>query len=277
MSEPEETKPKQKRTRATKPHTLLIPHYNDTYQDGPTQKGLYKYEICIDECARGTLCYSTCIGAVVLSRDLSNFCMDEIKDSKKFTSKAKLKQVAEYILSQTGKCIVAHSIVEIDAQEIDRINILQAVFKGMHACIHSILGELEALELSQGRDWNPFRDVLILVDGDKFKPYYLYNEETESIQELTNITVEQGDSKYVGIACASIIAKNRHDDLIWELCKQYPELDIRYDLSNNVGYGTKKHLDGIREHGISQFHRRTFGICKTAPLNRVSSANAEDV
>ena len=147
----------------------------------------------------------------------------------------------------------------------------------MHACIHSILGELEALELSQGRDWNPFRDVLILVDGDKFKPYYLYNEETESIQELTNITVEQGDSKYVGIACASIIAKNRHDDLIWELCKQYPELDIRYDLSNNVGYGTKKHLDGIREHGISQFHRRTFGICKTAPLNRVSSANAEDV
>jgi len=245
--------------RVSKPVSLLIPHYSDTY----------KYEICIDECARGTLCYSTCIAAVVLSRDLTNFCMTDIKDSKKFTSKPKLKQVAEYIMSQSHQSVIAYHITEIDAAEIDRINILQAVFKGMHECVHSVLGELYALEESFGRRLDPFRDVLIVVDGDKFKPYCLFNETTESIEELPNITVEQGDSKYVGIAAASIIAKNKHDDLIWELCKQYPELDTRYDLSKNVGYGTKKHLDGIREHGISQFHRRTFGICKTSPINPV--------
>lgn len=249
--------------RTSKPHTLLIPHYSDQY----------KYEICIDECARGTLCYSTCIGAVVLSRDLSEFCMDEIKDSKKFTSKPKLKKVAEYIMSHDS--VVAYHITEIDAEEIDRINILQAVFKGMHHCIHAILGELSAHEESCGNTLDPFKDVLIVVDGDKFKPYCLYNETDECMQELPSITIEQGDSKYVGIACAAIIAKNRHDDVIWELCKQYPELDTRYDLSKNVGYGTKKHLEGIQQHGISQFHRRTFGICKTSLLNPVSATTPD--
>lgn len=244
--------------RTAKPVSLLIPHYSDQY----------KYEICIDECARGTLCYSTCIGAVVLSRDLNNFCMDDIKDSKKFTSKDKLKTVAEYIMSHR-EAVIAYHITEIDAEEIDRINILQAVFKGMHDCVHAILGELTALEESMGNTLDPFRDVLIVVDGDKFKPYCLFNETTECIQELPNITIEQGDSKYVGIAAASIIAKNRHDDLIWELCRQYPELDTRYDLSKNVGYGTKKHLEGIKAHGMSQFHRRTFGICKESILNPV--------
>jgi ribonuclease HII len=241
----------------------LIPHYSDQY----------KYEICIDECARGTLCYSTCIGAIVLSRDLIDFCMDDIKDSKKFSSKTKLKQVAEYITNHS--CILSHNICTIDAVEIDRINILQAVFKGMHECIHVILQELDTIEKSQCRKLNVFEDVLIIVDGDKFKPYCMYDKNSESMREIPHITIEQGDSKYVGVACASIIAKNHHDDLIWELCKQYPELDTRYDLSKNVGYGTKKHLDGIKTHGISQWHRRTFGICKISPLNPVSKHDTE--
>jgi len=197
--------------------------------------------------------------------------MDDIKDSKKFTSKDKLKKVAEYIMSQQREAVIAYHITEIDADEIDRINILQAVFKGMHECVHAILGELIALEESKGLTLDPFRDVLIVVDGDKFKPYCMFNETTECIQELPNITIEQGDSKYVGIAAASIIAKNRHDDLIWKLCEEYPELDTRYDLSKNVGYGTKKHLEGIKAHGISQFHRRTFGICKESELNPVQA------
>jgi len=241
----------------------LIPHYGDKY----------KYEICIDECARGTLCYSTCIGAVVLSRDLTEFCMDNIKDSKKFSSKAKLKQVAEYILQ--NECVIAKHICVIDAEEIDKINILQAVFKGMHECVHAILKQLEENERIRGRTLNPFQDVLIIVDGDKFKPFCMFDEYTESIQEIPHITIEQGDSLYVGIAAASIISKNHHDDLIWELCKEYPELDTRYDLSKNVGYGTKKHLEGIRTHGISQWHRKSFGICKTSPLNPVSKHESE--
>ena len=77
------------------------------------------------------------------------------------------------------------------------------------------------------------------------------------------------DNTYSFIAAASILAKYEHDKYILELCEQYPELENRYGLKTNVGYGTKKHLDGIREHGISQWHRRSYGCCKTAPINQL--------
>lgn len=251
----------------------LIPHYSDQY----------KYEICIDECARGTLIYSTCIGAVVLDRDITKFnhrqsdetnttalpvSTSDIKDSKKFSSKKRLKEVAEHILNSNG--VIAHHIATIEASEIDRINILQAVFKGMHECIYAILEQLRIIEELHGRTLNPFEDVLILVDGDKFNPYCIYDATTETMREIPSMTIEQGDAKYMGIASAAIIAKNHHDGLIWTLCREYPELDARYNLSKNVGYATKDHLDGIRQYGITQFHRRTFGICKTSPLSPVS-------
>jgi len=58
-----------------------------------------------------------------------------------------------------------------------------------------------------------------------------------------------------------------HDTYIEEMCATYPALIERYSLDTNVGYGTKKHLDGIREHGITQWHRRTYGQCRDAKLN----------
>ena len=65
----------------------------------------------------------------------------------------------------------------------------------------------------------------------------------------------------MSIAAASILAKTHHDEYNLQLVKDNPELE-KYDIGNNMGYGTVKHLDAIREHGITKFHRRTFGICK---------------
>ncbi len=71
-----------------------------------------------------------------------------------------------------------------------------------------------------------------------------------------------GDNKYSSIAAASIIAKVEHDRHIEEMCNKYPNLDTFYDLKKNKGYGTKKHMEGIEKHGISAWHRKTFGICR---------------
>ena len=73
--------------------------------------------------------------------------------------------------------------------------------------------------------------------------------------------IPKGDNKYVAIAAASILAKVEHDKHIEHLCNEHPDL-IKYDLLNNMGYGTKKHMEAINKYGISKFHRKSFGICK---------------
>ena len=90
----------------------------------------------------------------------------------------------------------------------------------------------------------------ILVDGNYFKKY----------KNIEHTCVIKGDSKYCSIATASILAKVSHDRYITELCDTYPELQEKYDLLNNMGYPTKKHIEGIKKHGISKFHRKSYGI-----------------
>ena len=78
---------------------------------------------------------------------------------------------------------------------------------------------------------------------------------------LENIkSIVKGDSHYYSIAAASILAKEFHDDYIKELCNLYPELNERYDLLNNMGYGTRKHIEGIKKYGLSEFHRKSFKL-----------------
>ena len=67
---------------------------------------------------------------------------------------------------------------------------------------------------------------------------------------------------YTSIAAASILAKVTRDEYITNLCEQYPDLEERYGIASNKGYGAKRHMDGILEHGITQWHRKTYGICK---------------
>jgi ribonuclease HII len=216
------------------------------------------YEIAIDECGRGPLFGRVYVGCVVLPKDPALFDGKDIKDSKKFSSKKKLHAVADYIKSHA----LAWHVSWVDEKVIDEINILQANMRAMHDGIGAILDKLP-LNTS-------LSDCLAVVDGNYFTPFRRYDDIRESIVEMPSVTIEQGDAKHMGIAAASILAKAARDDYILELCEQYPDLVTRYSLDTNMGYGTKAHLDGIRTHGISQWHRQTFGdLCKNSVVNPV--------
>jgi ribonuclease HII len=220
------------------------------------------FELCIDEAGRGCLFGRVYVACVVLPKDPELFDGKNIKDSKKFSSKKKLNEVAEYIKQNALAWHIAH----IDASVIDEINILKAVMQGMHECIRNISEQLE----QKFPNIFSINKTMAVIDGNYFTPYRAFDKSDETIHEMPFITIEQGDAKYMGIAAASILAKTGRDEYVLELCKKHPTLTDRYGMDTNMGYGTKKHLDGIREHGITQWHRRTFGdACKNAPLSNI--------
>jgi ribonuclease HII len=187
-----------------------------------------------------------------------------MKDSKKFSSKKKICEQAEYIKAH---CI-AWSVQYIEPDVIDDINIRQAVFRGMHSCIRDIIQKISQMGFQ--RNLRHPNEYMLLVDGNDFKPFTVYDDISEEIRAFPHETIEGGDNKYTSIAAASILAKVSHDEYIAELCQQYPVLTERYNLDKNVGYGTKAHMEGIQEYGITQWHRKTFGqICKNARMNHL--------
>jgi len=215
------------------------------------------YEICIDEAGRGCAFGRVYIASVILPKDLQNFDGTNIKDSKKFTSKQKLKSVAEYIKEN----VLDYSISYIESEIIDEINILQAVMKGMKLCINKNIEKIR-------NDENIInKQVELIIDGNYFKPpYTYYNEDINSIVEIPHVTIEKGDGKYMGIAAASILAKDARDTYILELCEKYPKLSEKYTLEKNMGYCTKKHIEGIEDNGITQWHRKSYSCCKNKEI-----------
>ena len=171
-----------------------------------------------------------------------------MKDSKLFHSKKKIAEVAEYIKQNA----IAWSITFEDEKVIDEINILQATQKSMHK---SILNAIQINYLNHMKK----HDYHLLVDGNYFKPLTM---NSLYVNNCNTTCIEQGDNKFTAIAAASILAKVERDKYIEELCKEHPELVEKYGIDTNKGYGSKKHLDGIKQNGITIWHRRTFGICK---------------
>lgn len=226
------------------------------------------YEIGVDEAGRGPLFGRLYVAAVIVpkieigpanihvkksGKSALPISWTDIKDSKKIKSKEKMARCAEFI----EKNAVAYSVQFIEHERIDEINIRQAVFEGMHNCIREVVNKLNTLSEN-----TLTKDIFLLVDGNDFKPFRTYVTETEEIVTLPYTTVEGGDNKYLAIAAASILAKHSRDTYILELCQQNPLLDEMYGLSKNMGYGTKLHLEGIVKYGITQWHRKTYGICK---------------
>ena len=82
------------------------------------------------------------------------------------------------------------------------------------------------------------------------------------IANISHTCITGGDNKYTSIAAASILAKTERDLYIETLCEENPILNERYNIVKNKGYGTKEHIDGINTYGISDFHRKSFGICR---------------
>tara|TARA_B100000513_G_scaffold49892_1_gene18941 strand:- start:211 stop:915 length:705 start_codon:yes stop_codon:yes gene_type:complete len=223
----------------------------------------YKYQICLDEVGRGCLFGDVYIACVILPKDPALFDGTNIKDSKKFTSKKKLKAVAEYIKEHA----LYWHIAALDSNIIDNTNILKAVMKGMHICID------ETFNTINKTDPTNIKDCMAIVDGNYFTPYIKYHEIKDTFEEMPHVTIEKGDAKIMGIAAASILAKDARDSYVESLCEKYPVLNERYSLQTNVGYATKAHLEGIKTHGITEWHRKTYGICKTAQIKPILETN----
>jgi len=205
-----------------------------------------KYEICIDEVGRGCLFGRTYVAAVVLPKD-GSFDGTRIKDSKKFSSKKKIKTVSESIKQN---CLYYH-VAYVENDVVDKINILQAVMQGMHECISTLIHKINDVSGTKN-------DFLAIIDGNYFRPYTYFDDKTNCIVELPHITVEKGDATYMGIAAASILAKVARDEYVGALCDKYPLLKEHYQLHTNMGYGTKAHLEGIQNHGVTNLHRLSF-------------------
>jgi len=201
----------------------------------------YKVEVGIDEAGRGCLFGPVCVASVIwVNEDPIDGTVDKnynIIDSKKCSVKKK-NILKDYIKEN---CI-GYSIELLDNEYIDKHNILESTLNCMHNC-------LDKITINHNID-------TILVDGNHFNIY-----EDKNGKMISYICVIDGDNKYKSIAAASILAKTFRDEYITKLVEDNPELKI-YDIHNNKGYGTKKHMEAIKKYGITKWHRKTFGICK---------------
>ena len=174
------------------------------------------------EAGRGCLCGPVSCAAVILPPD---FECPELNDSKQLSEK-KRAALRPYIEEHA----LAWAVVMVEAEEIDRINILQASITGMHRA-------LDALTV---------RPEHILVDGNRFRKY----------NDIPHTTVVKGDATYMSIAAASILAKTHRDELMERLAEEYPE----YGWAVNKGYPTKAHRAAIAQYGPTPHHRLTFRL-----------------
>jgi len=244
---------KQTKTRQQIKTKVLQPLLKKCYNEDT-----HVFEIGVDEVGRGPLFGRVYTAAVILPKDDSFDC-SMVKDSKKFHSKKKIEEAAKYIKEHA----LAWYISFEDEKTIDEINILQATQSSMHNSILEVRKQYnkiikEAATSIEGKDYSYF----LLIDGNYFKPITYLNKNNNKIETFPYTTIEGGDNKYSSIAAASILAKVERDRYIDELCIENPTLAEYYGIDSNKGYGAKRHLDGIKEHGITIWHRRSFGICK---------------
>ncbi len=177
-------------------------------------------EVGCDEAGRGPLAGPVFAAAVIWPK---NLIVPEINDSKLLNenTRNKLKVFIE-------ENAIAFAVKKIDVEEIEKINILRASIKAMHKSLDEIS--------------IPF--TRILVDGNKFENY----------KSIKHHTIIKGDSLYLSIAAASILAKTYRDKFMINLHKKYPV----YNWKNNKGYGTAEHINSILENGLTEHHRKSF-------------------
>lgn len=175
-----------------------------------------------DEAGRGCLAGSVYAAAVILPPGYDN---PDLNDSKKLTAARR-----NVLRRQIERDALAWAVGIVTPEEIDSINILRASFLAMHRALDQLA----------------VRPQAVIVDGNRFVPY----------QNLPYATIVKGDGKYQAIAAASILAKTYRDDYMDALAEEYPF----YDWKSNKGYPTKAHREGIRQHGISPYHRKSYNL-----------------
>lgn len=195
------------------------------FEDATGLKGNFSkftYECGCDEAGRGCLAGPVVAAAVILPL---NFECPLLNDSKQLTEHERdtLRPIIE-------KEALAWAVAEVDNNEIDQINILNASILAMHRAIDKL----------------SFRPEFIIVDGNKFKPY----------ADIHHQTIVKGDSKYLSIAAASVLAKTHRDEIMQRLNSEFPG----YDWDNNKAYPTPKHRAAIRKLGTTPYHRMSYDM-----------------
>ena len=179
-----------------------------------------RIEAGCDEAGRGPLAGPVYAAAVILPEGFSHPLLN---DSKQMTRKA--RETLRPIIEREA---VAWAVVAVEAEEIDRINILNASITGMQRAVRAL----------------KTRPDFLLIDGNRFKPF----------DGFPYKTVVHGDATYASIAAASVLAKTWRDERMEELDRLYPG----YGWSHNAGYPTPEHIDAIRRLGMTPEHRRSF-------------------
>ena len=187
-----------------------------------------KVIVGVDEAGRGPLCGPVVAAACILPRTYIN---EKINDSKKLSEK-KREQLYDEIINNA----LSYGVGIVDSKRIDEINIYEATKEAMHLAISQLKVDYD----------------LILTDAMKLKD-----------EKVDVIDIIKGDAKCQCIAAASIIAKVTRDRLLLNMDEKYPE----YGFKSHKGYGTKKHIEAIKEHGIIDgFYRETYEPIKSLLL-----------
>lgn len=175
-----------------------------------------------DEAGRGCLAGPVVAAAVVLPKKYKHPLLN---DSKQLTSDERF-----VLRDEVKRDAISWAVAEVSQGEIDEINILNASFLAMHRAIDQL----------------PVPPQLLLIDGNRFKPY----------RDIRFECIIKGDASYLSIAAASILAKTYRDELMVQQAIQFPG----YGWETNVGYPTEEHREGIRALGITPIHRKTFQL-----------------
>ena len=179
-----------------------------------------RLEAGCDEAGRGPLAGPVFAAAVILPE---SFAHPLLNDSKQMSAKAR-----ETLRPLIEREALAWAVVRVEAEEIDRINILNASIEGMQRAVRQLR----------------LRPDFLLVDGNRFRP----------CDGIPYATVVRGDATYASIAAASVLAKTYRDDCMRALAAEYPQ----YGWERNMGYPTREHIDAIRAYGLTPQHRRSF-------------------
>ena len=183
----------------------------------------------VDEAGRGSLVGPVMVAAVILP---PNFYIAKLNDSKKLSAK-----IREKLFEEIKTSAIAYSCVEVSIEEVDELNVYQASLQGMIRAVENL----------------PIKPDFVLTDAMKV-----------DFGEIKSQAIIHGDRLSASIAAASIIAKVTRDRLADEWSKIYPQ----YGFDKNRGYGTKLHIDAIKNFGITKIHRKTFNPVKSILENR---------
>ncbi len=173
-----------------------------------------------DEAGRGCLAGPVFAAAVILPKDYKN---ELLNDSKKLNKKTRYK-----LRDEIEKNALSWAVASYSPVEIDEVNILVASIFSMHRALDKLI----------------IKPELLLIDGNRFKPYQNINYEC----------VIKGDGKYLSIAAASVLAKTYRDDYMIKAHAKHPN----YAWNTNKGYPTMQHKLAIQKYGLTQYHRKTF-------------------